>query len=98
MIAKSANEIDVAIELISPIIIEARKISVVVPRSAPNIKGIAFFSVIRRETAKGTKSPIVILDENKIPVIIAPTKYALYFDSKNLFMNILAFFLLLELP
>lgn len=72
-------------------IIEARKTSVNVPRSAPRINGIAFFRLINLATASGTNSPIVMLDEKTSPVITAPMRYALYFDSKYLFMNLLAF-------
>jgi len=73
-------------------IIAARKTSVKVPSSAPMINGRAFFKLINLETARGTKRPIVMLDEKTIPVNTTPIKYALYFESKCLFMNFFAFF------
>ena len=56
------------------IIREARKMFVNDPKSAPTIKGMAFFRLIIRETANGTNKPIVTLEENTIAVRIAPIK------------------------
>ena len=55
-----------------PIIIEAKNTSVNVPKFAPRIKGIAFFKLIKRATAKGTNKPIVMLEEKTIAVNITP--------------------------
>ena len=60
--------------LVLPIIREARKRSVNVPKSAPKIKGIAFLRLIKRATAKGTNKLIVMLEENTIAVKPTPIK------------------------
>ena len=88
---KSITVSATASEEVFPIISETKMRSVNVPRSAPKMNGIAFFRLIKRDTANGTKSPIVILDEKTIAVNVNPIKYALYFESKYLFMNFLAF-------
>ena len=72
--AKSAKAIKVARAFTFPITNDARRTSVVVPRSAPRINGIAFFKFIRRAIASGTNSPIVIPDEKSIAVRKAPRK------------------------
>ena len=64
------------------------------PKSAPMIKGMAFFRFINLETAKGTSSPIVIEEEKTTAVRTTPKRYALYFLSKNLF----TIFLVLSSP
>jgi len=53
-----------------------------VPKSAPNMKGIAFLRFINLATASGTNNPIVILEENTSAVTNRPIKYVLYFDLK----------------
>ena len=52
----------------------ARRMSVEVPRSAPRRNGIVFFRLMRREVASGTRRPMVIEDENTIPVMMTPSK------------------------
>ena len=49
-----------------PVIIETKKRSVNVPKLAPRMKGIAFFKLIKRATARGTSNPMVILDEKTV--------------------------------
>ena len=74
-----------------PRIIAARKMSVEVPSLAPKMKGIAFFKLIKRATARGTNNSIVMLEENTTAVKRVPIKQVLYFESKYLLMNFLAF-------
>lgn len=72
IIPKSMTVSATANDDVLPIINETRIRSVNVPRSAPRMNGIAFFRLIRRETANGTRSPIVMLDEKTIAVKIIP--------------------------
>jgi hypothetical protein len=82
---KKIKKIDNALTF--PIIIEAKKTSIVVPKLAPIIKGIAFFKFMSLATAKGTKRLIVMLEEKTIAVRKTPKKYAFVFESKYLFIK-----------
>ncbi len=73
-IANIAYEIAVARAVALPMMIDARKTSVNVPRSAPIMKGIAFLRLMILATARGTNNPIVILDEKRIAVRKTPMK------------------------
>ena len=84
IIGRMKYEIEVARARGLFIMSAASKMSVEVPKSAPRIKGIVFFKLIRRELARGTKSPIVIDDENTIPVKTTPRRYVFHFDLKYL--------------
>ena len=59
---------------VSLIIRAAMNVSVKVPRSAPRMKGIAFLRLKRRAIARGTRRPIVMLEENRIAVKKRPRR------------------------
>jgi len=77
-----------------PITRDARIKSVIVPISAPIMKGIAFLRVKSLEIAKGTRSPIVMLELKKRAVIPNPTKKAFFGLEKYFFKK----FLVCSLP
>ena len=72
--ANKANAKKQAIAFMFPRKIEATNKLLVVPKSAPSMKGMAFFRLITLATAKGTNSPMVMLEENKIAVNKNPAK------------------------
>ncbi len=72
--ANNRKASDVANAGVLLIIRETKNVSVNVPKFAPRIKGIAFFKLIKRATANGTNNPMVMLEENTIPVNTAPVK------------------------
>ncbi len=72
--AKRKYAIAVANAFVFPIMSATRKVSVKVPRSAPSMKGIAFFRLMSLATARGTSKPIVILEEKTMAVSATPRK------------------------